>query len=254
MKCLLEKSIEVRGTIHLICGMIRITRYILCLIGLLMPVFPVLAQRHWTFELHGGWAGNLALPLRIKQKGYPDIYIPRARYYSEPFISPYYWDWRFCKHIDKHSIEFEALHHKLYLANKHPDIQRFGISHGFNILTLNYGRKFRYFLFRNGIGSVLMHPENTIRNKAYPEGPGFDIKGYRLRGLVFNTAVSHQFYFFRKRMFLNTELKATFARANAPIVDGYATVNNISLQAIAGLGVCFARSAREKQKNKSFSE
>lgn len=75
------------------------------------------AQRYWTFELHGGWAGNLPLPLRIKQQGHPDIYIKRAKFYSEPFISPYYRDWRFCKHIDKHSIEFEAIHHKLYLKN-----------------------------------------------------------------------------------------------------------------------------------------
>lgn len=234
-----------------ICDMLKMIRGNLWVLLVVLMSHSALAQRFWTFELHGGWAGNMALPLRIKQKGYPDIYIPRARYYSEPFISPYYWDWRFCKHIDKHSIEFEAIHHKLYLANKHPDIQRFGISHGFNILTLNYGRKFRYFLFRNGIGSVLMHPESTIRNKVYPEGPGFDIKGYRLRGLVFNTAVSHQFYFFRKRMFLNTELKATFARANAPIVDGYAVVNNISLQAIAGLGVCFARNGKMKSSFES---
>ena len=198
------------------------------------------AQRYWTFELHGGWAGNLPLPLRIKQNGHPDIYIKRAKFYSEPFISPYYWDWRFCKHIDKHSIEFEAIHHKLYLDNKPPEVQRFGISHGFNILTLNYGYKFKHFIFRNGIGSVLMHPESTIRNKVYPEGPGFDIKGYVLRGLVYNTAVAKQFYFLRKRLYLNTEVKATFARANAPIVEGNATVNNIALQAIVGLGVRFA--------------
>ncbi len=199
-------------------------------------------QRYWTFELHGGWAGNLPLPLRIQQNGHPDIYFKKAKFYSEPFISPYYWDWRFCKHINKHSIEFEAIHHKLYLENKHPDIQRFGISHGFNILTLNYGYKFKYFIFRNGIGSVLMHPESTIRNKVYPEGPGFDIKGYVLRGFVYNTAIAKQIYFFRRRMYLNTELKATFARAKAPIVDGAATVNNIALQAIVGLGVRFANS------------
>lgn len=200
------------------------------------------SQKYWTFELHGGWANNISLPLRIKQSGHPDIYIKRAVYTSEPFTSPYYWDWRFCKHINKHSIEFEAIHHKLYLQNKPHEVQRFGISHGFNMLTLNYGYKFKYFLLRNGIGSVLMHPESTIRNRVYKEGPGFDIQGYVLRGLVYNVAIAKQFHFFRNRCFLNTELKTTFARANAPIVDGYATVNNISLQAIAGLGINFARS------------
>ncbi len=209
------------------------------------------SQRYWTFELHGGWAGNLPLPLRIKQQGHPDIYIKKAKFYSEPFISPYYWDWRFCKHIDKHSFEFEAIHHKLYLENKPPEVQRFGISHGFNILTLNYGYKFKHFIFRNGIGSVLMHPESTIRNKVYPEGPGFDIKGYVLRGFVYNTAIAKQFNFWKNRMYLNTELKTTIARANAPIVDGSAIVNNIALQAIAGLGVRFANVKSSSVKSKS---
>lgn len=198
------------------------------------------AQKYYSFELHGGTAYNVPLPLTIKQKGYDDIYIPAAKFYSESFIRPYYWDWRFCKHINKHSIEFEAIHHKLYLETNHPDIQRFGISHGFNILTFNYGRKYKNFIFRNGLGSVLMHPESTIRNKVYPEGPGFDIKGYRLRGVVFNTAIGYKILFCKKRFFINTELKATFAKGNVPIVDGIAKLNNIALQAISGLGVNFA--------------
>ena len=213
------------------------------LIFLLILIKPInlFSQSHWSFELHGGNAYNIPLPLTIQQKGYPDIKIKQAKYESESLISPYYWDWRFSKWFDKYAIEFEAIHHKLYLKNKHPDIQRFGISHGFNMLTINYARKFKYFIFRNGIGSVLMHPENTIRNKSYPEGLGFDIKGYRLRGLVFNTAIAKQIYLIKNRLYINLEGKATFAKGNAPIVDGKAKVNNIALQAIGGLGVNFAR-------------
>jgi DNA polymerase elongation subunit (family B) len=50
--------------------------------------------------------------------------------------------------------------------------------------------------------------------------------------------------------YLNTEIKTIFARANAPIVDGSATVNNIALQAIAGLGVRFANVKPSRTKNK----
>lgn len=219
------------------------------LILVLFSSVNVFSQRTWSFELHGGVVTNVPLPLTIKQKGYPDIFIRGARFYSEPLISPYYWDWRFAKWSGKHAIEFEAIHHKLYLKDKHPDIQRFGISHGFNMLTLNYACLFKYFIFRNGIGSVLLHPESTIRNKAYPEGPGFDIRGYRLRGFVFNTAVSKHIPVVRKRLFINAEVKATFAKANAPIVDGIAKVNNIALQGIIGIGVNFAgNSKRDKSK------
>lgn len=213
-----------------------------------MLTWTASAQRHWSFEFHLGLAGNVPLPLRIEQKGHPDIYIPRARFYSESLVMPVYWDWRFSKHLGKHSIEFEAIHHKLYLRDQHPDIQRFGISHGFNILTLNYARRFRYFIFRNGLGSVLMHPESTIRGKVYPEGPGFDIKGYRLRGIVYNTALAKQIPFLRNRMFINTEVKVTFARASAPIVDGVAHVNNIAFQGLLGLGVNFAGLRKQTEK------
>lgn len=224
--------------------------YLYFLLLILVLAFPVhtFSQRTWSFELHGGVVTNIPLPLTIKQSGYPDIFIRRARFYSEPLISPYYWDWRFAKWFGKHAIEFEAIHHKLYLKDKHPDIQRFGISHGFNMLTLNYARLFKYFIFRNGIGSVLLHPESTIRNKVYPEGPGFDIRGYRLRGFVFNTAVSRRIPIVKKRLFINTEVKATFAKANAPIVDGVAKVNNIALQAILGMGVNFAGNAKKDKK------
>lgn len=225
-------------------------RYIrlLFILFTLITVNKSFSQRTWSFELHGGLTANVPLPLTIQQRGYPDIYIKRAKYYSEPLISPYYWDWRFAKWIGKHAIEFEAIHHKLYLKTQHPDIQRFGISHGFNMLTFNYARKLRYFIFRNGVGSVLLHPESTIRNKVYPEGPGFDIKGYRLRGFVYHTALSKQIPIVRNRLFINTELKASFAKANAPIVDGIAKVNAIVFQGIIGLGVNFAGDSRRKAK------
>lgn len=215
------------------------------LVGLLVflgpfLIFPASAQRTWGFDFHLGWAGNLPLPLTIRQADYPDIRIRRANFYSEPFVLPYYWDWRLKKRIGKFSFEFEAIHHKLYLKNKPPEVQRFGISHGFNVLTLNYVRHFSFFSWRNGLGSVLLHPESTVRNKVWPEGPGFDIKGYRLRGLVYNTGISKQIPIIRKRLYLSTELKATFARATMPIAEGDATVNNIALQAIAGMGVNFA--------------
>lgn len=222
--------------------------WFLFLFFVLISAEKLFSQRTWSFELHGGITANMPLPLTIKQRAYPDIYIKQAKYYSEPLISPYYWDWRFAKWIGRHAIEFEAIHHKLYLKTKHPDIQRFGISHGFNMLTINYARKLRYFIFRNGVGSVLLHPESTIRNKVYPEGPGFDIKGYRLRGLVYHTALSKQIPILKKRLFINTELKASFAKANAPIVDGIAKVNAIVFQGIFGLGVNFAGDSKRKAK------
>ncbi|MBI4647410.1 MAG: hypothetical protein HY738_12690, partial [Bacteroidia bacterium] len=65
----------------------------------------------WSFELFGGVPYNVPLPLIIKQNGYDDIRIT-AKYFSEPFISPYYWVWRFNRQNNGHGWEFEAVHHK----------------------------------------------------------------------------------------------------------------------------------------------
>lgn len=186
--------------------------------------------------MHGGIVHNLKLPLIFRQSGFEDIQIRKAEFYSEPLNDPYYWDWRFARWVNKKSFEFEAIHHKIYLKNLPPEIQRFGISHGFNMLTLNHGREWRGIIFRAGIGSVLIHPESTVRGMKYPEGAGFDLPGYRLRGITMGFGVAKQISF-GKYFFVNTEGKVNASILNAPIVNGYARVYNVVFQLILGPGV-----------------
>lgn len=196
----------------------------------------VSAQKRWSFELHGGVVHNLRLPLIIRQEGYPEIRINKAEFYSEPLISPFYWDWRFTRWANKKSIEFEAIHHKIYLKNLTPEVQRFGISHGFNMLMINHSREIYKMVFRAGLGSVLIHPESTIRGMKYPEGAGFDLPGYRLRGITLNLAVAKQVHF-GKYFFINAEGKVNASVVNAPVMNGYARLHNVVFQLILGPGV-----------------
>ncbi|MBK7129224.1 MAG: hypothetical protein IPM74_08105 [Crocinitomicaceae bacterium] len=138
----------------------------------------------WSFEYHLGAVYNFKTPLTFTQAGFEDIKIQQAVFESEPFVSPHYWDWRFTKWFDQFGISFEAIHHKIYLKNKPDDVQRFGISHGYNMLVFSYNKAFRWYHIALGGGSVLMHPESTVRGKQYPEGPGFDWNGYVLKGYV----------------------------------------------------------------------
>lgn len=197
------------------------------------------AQTHWSFELQFGVVHSLDLPLTIKQQGFPDIKIPKADFYSEPLLSPPYWSWRFSKWFKNKSIEFETIHHKFYLRNKPAEVQRFGISHGYNMIFMNHSRKFKGVILRAGAGSALVHPESTIRGMAYPEGLGFDIKGYRLRGISLNLAAAKQINI-SKHFFINTEAKINGAVANIPVVNGHARVHIIVFQLIVGPGVNFA--------------
>lgn len=121
------------------------------------------------------------------------------------------------------------------MVNRPAEIQRFGVSHGYNMLMLNHGREITKFIFHAGFGSVLLHPESTIRGMAYPEGSGFDWKGYRLRGILLHLAFSKQINC-GKHFFVNTEAKVTGSVVNAPIVDRYARVHTIVFHLILGPG------------------
>lgn len=208
---------------------------ILCLIFCIFIYCFSSAQTRWSFELQFGVVHSLDLPLTIYQQGYPDIRIKKANFYSEPLIDPPYWDWRFTKWFKNKSIEFEAIHHKFYLKNLPAEVQRFGISHGYNMLMLNHGRQVGKYILRAGAGSALVHGESTIRGMAYPEGPGFDIYGYRLRGVVINLAAARQLRF-SKTFFMNAELKLNASVANVPVVSGHARVHIIVFQFILGPG------------------
>lgn len=204
--------------------------------------FVSFSQTRWSFELHGGVIHNLRLPLVIHQNGYPDIRINKAHFHSEPLNDPFYWDWRFTKWVKKKSIEFEAIHHKLYLVNKPAEVDQFQITHGYNMLMLNHGRVAGKFIVRAGLGSVLLHVENTIRGMEYPVGPGFDWKGYRLSGILLNIGFAKQFKL-SKTFFINTEVKMNASVVNAPVVNGYARVHIVVFQLILGPG--FNWSVRE---------
>lgn len=199
---------------------------------------PHESRPRWSFEYHFGGVHNFKVPLTIVQQGHPDIYIHRAEFETEPFTGPHYWDWRITKWFDFGGISFESIHQKIYLINKPAEVQRFGISHGYNMCLINFHKSFRWMNLVLGGGSVLMHPESTVRGLKYPEGPGLDIHGYVLRGWVVNTGISHQIRIW-KRFYVSTEAKFTFSQARAPIVDGYADVTNIAFQFIFGGGIDF---------------
>lgn len=194
------------------------------------------SQKRWSFELHGGGVYNVPLPLIIKQDGYPDIKIKKAEFFSEPLNDPFYWDWRFARWKNRKSFEFEAVHHKLYLKNRPPEVEWFGISHGFNMLTVNRSREIRGMILRVGMGSVLVHPESTVRGMKYPVGPGFDIPGYRLRGVTVNMGAAKQIPFGRF-FFVNAEAKVNASFARVPVVNGEAEVYNVVFQLILGPGI-----------------
>ncbi len=115
-------------------------------------------------------------------------------------------------------------------------MEKFGVSHGYNMVFFNHGRVWGKYIFRFGLGSALVHGESTIRGMVYQNGPGFDFPGYRLRGVGVNAGVARQFKI-SKTFFINAEAKVNAAIANIPIVGGHARMNVVVFQLILGPGV-----------------
>jgi len=201
------------------------------------------AQPRWTFELHGGEVYNVPMPLTIKQQGYPDINLT-ARYHSESLILPVYWDWRFSRWQNDKSWEFEAIHHKLYLENTTPEVQKFNISHGFNLIMVNRGLDKKTFRYRAGIGVILAHPESNVRGKEFGNSSDSWDMGYYLSGPVLNIAISKPIRL-GGRFYINAEAKTTLAYAHIKIAEGHANVCNLAFHLILGIGVDLVKSGKE---------
>lgn len=204
---------------------------------LILSLSALYAQSSWSFEAHGGEVYNLPMPLTINQQGYSDIKLT-ASYHTEALTLPVYWDVRLSRWQKDQSWEFEVTHHKLYLNNTSAEVQKFNISHGFNMLLVNHGFDKKTFHYRAGAGIVLAHPESNIRGKKYGDSvDDFDLR-YYITGPIVNFAIGKH-YRLNNRFYINAEAKTTFAYAQIKVAEGNAEVYNIAFHLILGVGFDF---------------
>lgn len=209
----------------------------------IVPFFFILlpeetnAQSHWSLELHGGNVYNLPVPLIIRQQNYPELKLT-ARYHTEAFTLPVYWDIRIGRWQNDKSWELELIHHKLYLTNTTPEVQKFNISHGFNMLFLNRGFDRQKFHYRFGAGIVLAHPESKIRGKEFGSSVNDFDMGYFLTGPVANLSIGKRFRL-NKHFFINAETKTTIGYCRIQIEDGNAGVYHVTFHLTLGIGYNF---------------
>lgn len=211
--------------------------FIACLLSILCETIQ--AQTRWSFEMHGGGVWNVPMPLTIRQNGQPEISIS-SRFHTEPFTLPFYEDARLIRWKGNNSWEFEFLHHKLYLNNTTAEIQKYNISHGFNMLMINRGFNRQKFQWRYGAGIILAHPESKIRDKIFGDSENDWDLGYSVSGPVVNIAVGRRIYFTRQ-LYLNAEAKSTFAYSRIKIAEGNSDVWNLAFHLIFGIGADFVK-------------
>jgi hypothetical protein len=204
------------------------------LVWLLMPFFSAGQSRSWEIAVAGGAVHNFKTPLRIQQHDFESIRL-NARYRTEPFNPPLYYDIRISTRKEASGWELKFTHHKLILRNNPPEVQRFSITDGFNLLTLNRMWLYKGLTLSAGGGIVITHPESTIRNRPFPENKGILNKGYYVSGPTLEAAVAKR-YFFADKWFLLGEGRMTASYVEVPVADGTARLANVALHGLLGVG------------------
>jgi len=200
----------------------------------LMPFLSLAQGRTWEVGIAGGATYNLQTPLHIHQNGFEDIDLD-AEYRTEPFIPPVYYDIRVSSWSKNKGWELKFTHHKIILNNLPPEVQRFSITDGFNLLTLNRLWLSNGLTWSLGGGIVITHPESTIRHKPFPENRGILNEGYYVSGPTLEAAVGKRYYF-ADRWFVLGEGRVTASYVQVPVVDGHANVTNAALHVLLGVG------------------
>ena len=206
--------------------------------GAQFPPHPT--RDRWTVELYGGSAYSVPTPLRIRQAGTADVTLT-ARYATRPFRDSPYYMYRVGRWSasTRRGWEVELLHHKLYLRNTPPEVERFELTHGFNMLFVNRARRGRAAISRLGLGVVVAHPEATVRGRVLTGNRGLLRDGYYLAGPAAQVAVARRIALGRTSLFAAVEAKGTAAYARVPVADGHASVPSLAAHLLVGLGAAF---------------
>ena len=214
----------------------------------LLPVMAGNAQVRWAAEFNLGLPVNVPMPLTISQN-YQPVISRFAVWSAEPFQKPYNWMWRIGRWKPGRAWEFQTMHHKMVLLNRPDEVQWFGITHGFNTLVLNRAREVGKGVVRYGLGAVLAHPENTVRDKVLNEKAGLLKTGYYLTGPVLMTSVARPLRI-GKSFLINMEASVTAGLAQVPVADGTASLMHLAFHLHAGLGGSFAARNSDNPRRK----
>jgi hypothetical protein len=189
------------------------------------------ARGRFSLELFGGTSFSFSSTLTVRQDGEEPIEVD-ADWETRPLEQPFYWMLRAGYRFPSSGWELQLLHHKLYLSNPPPEVERLEITHGFNILTINYARRNLPVILRGGAGIVLPHMEAVVRGKE------FWSSGYRITGPAFLAGVGKELPL-STSFFVNFEGQFTVAWATVKTGGGEAETMNGAIHLLVGVGGAF---------------
>ena len=196
------------------------------------------AHEEIAIELQGGTAWSAPTPLIIRMVGEPTVRF-RARYSTRPLADAPYYAYRLSRGSRTHAAEVELVHHKLYLENPIPPVERFEVTHGYNLAMANVRAPAGRWQARVGFGLVVAHAEGRIAGATIGRRRTLLGGGYHIAGATTQLAVGRPYPLGRgaTTAFVAPELKLTASMARIPLDVGSVLVPNVAAHALAGLGV-----------------
>lgn len=191
----------------------------------------------WRAELALGGAHNFGSTLRLEQAGLPALAL-EAGWDARSLEPPLYYALRLARRDARGAWALRFIHHKLYLDGATPEVERFAVSHGYNLLTLERAVTLGGFELSAGAGLVIAHPESSVRGETRAERGGLLGGGYSLTGPTAALAAGRRLPLGR-HVAVVPELRFTLSRARVPIAAGEASVPNTALHLIVGLEARF---------------
>lgn len=209
------------------------------LVGVILGAAPTPASGEARFEVAGflGASTSFGSGVDVSQSGYPSFQT-RGTYESRSLEFPLYYAVRFSWMRNVFSVELQLVHHKLHLVDAPPEVQQFEISHGFNLLTVNYVSHSLPVDVRLGVGGVLAHPESVVRGQVWPQDGGVFGSGYHLTGPAFVLGSGRAFSM-TPHFVVVPEVFLSAARARVPVADGEAALFDVALHGTLGVGFRF---------------
>ncbi len=212
----------------------RHTRFVIgVVVTVLLRHGPGRAEERHAIELLLGGALNASTTLAIDQEGESDIEIV-ADYATKPFEFPVYYTLRLASLRARGAWELQFIHHKIHLENTTEEVERFEITDGFNILTVNRAFPAGPVDLRAGAGIVITHADSRIRGLS-TSGGGILDTGYELGGPVLLAGAGRRFRL-SERWIGTLETQVTLGWANVSVANGKAGTTNVALHIMFGVG------------------
>jgi len=191
------------------------------------------AEPGWRVEAAFGAAHSFDSTLSLEQSGFPALEV-EAGWDTRNFESPLYYGLRVARQDTRGAWAVRFVHLKIYLATPSLEVERFSVSHGYNLATLERSFPLRGFDVWAGLGLVIAHPESKVRGRTNPETGS----GYTVTGPTGSLALGRRVPL-GDRFALVPEVRFSLSRARVPIADGEASVPNASVHFLLGLELRF---------------